>query len=162
MTKKQFQKGFTLIELMIVVAIIGVLAAVAYPSYKEYVARSRRAEARTILVASQQWMERFYTENFRYDKTSAATPVAVTDASQFPSRFSVSPTPGQGAAVYDIAVIVTNDVRDVYSVKATRKSGTSMATDRCGDFSIDYLGRKDLVNYSGFSSKSAALEACWK
>ena len=160
MTKKPYQKGFTLIEVMIVVAIIGVLAAVAYPSYKEYSARARRAEARAVLIAGQQWMERFYTENFRYDKNSAN--VAVTDASQFPSRFSVSPTPGQGTAVYDIAVVVTNNVRDVYSVTATRKSGTSMALDRCGDFSIDHLGRRDLVNYSGFASKSAALESCWK
>lgn len=158
--KIQLQKGFTLIEVMIVVAIIGVLAAVAYPSYKEYVSRSRRAEARTILISSQQWMERFYTENFRYDKNSAN--VAVTDASQFPSRFTVSPVPGQGNAVYDITVIVTNDVRDAYSVKATRKAGTSMAADRCGNFSIDHLGRRDLESYSGFANKAAALEACWK
>jgi len=145
MKNKWDQKGFTLIEVMIVVAIIAVLAAVAYPSYKEYMARSRRAEARAILIASQQWMERFYTENFRYDKTSAATPVAVTDSSQFPSRFSVSPAPGQGVAVYNIGVVVTNNVRDVYSVTATRKAGTSMAADRCGDFSIDHLGRRDLA-----------------
>lgn len=160
MTKQQHQNGFTLIEVMIVVAIIGILAAVAYPSYREYVARSRRAEAKAILVASQQWMERFYTENFRYDQNSAGT--AVTDASQFPSRFSVSPAPGQGTPVYNIAVVVTNNVRDVYSVTATRKAGTSMAVDRCGDFSIDHLGRKNLINYTGFPNKSAALEACWK
>ncbi|MDR6769266.1 type IV pilus assembly protein PilE [Acidovorax delafieldii] len=160
MKSKHSLRGFTLIELMIVVAIIAVLASVAYPSYKEYVARSRRAEARAVLVAAQQWMERFYTENFRYDKNSAG--VAVTDATQFPSRFSVSPVPGQGSPMYDIAVVVTNNVRDVYSVTATRKAGTAMASDRCGNFSIDHLGRKDLTNYSGFSTKTAALEACWK
>ena len=128
MKSKYSARGFTLIELMIVVAIIGVLASVAYPSYKEYVARSRRAEARAVLVAAQQWMERFYTENFRYDKNSAG--VAVTDATQFPSRFSVSPVPGQGSPMYDIAVVVTNNVRDVYSVTATRKEGAAMASDR--------------------------------
>lgn len=154
------QQGFTLIELMIVVAVIGVLAALAYPSYKEYIAKSRRAEAKAVLLSGQQWMERFYTENFRYDKNSAGT--AVTDASQFPSRFTVSPVPGQGAAVYDIAVVVTNNVRDAYSVTATRKAGTSMATDRCGDYSLDHLGRKNLANYSGFASKAAAIDACWR
>ena len=53
------QQGFTLIELMIVVAVIGVLAALAYPSYKEYIAKSRRAEAKAVLLSGQQWMERF-------------------------------------------------------------------------------------------------------
>ena len=152
------QQGFTLIELMIVVAVIGVLAALAYPSYKEYIAKSRRAEAKAVLLSGQQWMERFYTENFRYDKNSAGT--VVTDASQFPSRFTVSPVPGQGAAVYDIAVVVTD--RDAYSVTATPKSGTAMAQDRCGTYKLDHLGRKDLTNYSGFASKSAAIDACWR
>lgn len=102
MIKIRNHAGFTLIEVMVVVAIIGVLASVAYPSYREYVARSRRAEARVILIAAQQWMERFYTENFRYDQNSAGT--AVTDSSQFPSRFTVSPVPGQGTPVYDLSL----------------------------------------------------------
>ena len=160
MTIKQKQIGFTLIEVMIAVAVIGVLASLAYPSFKESVARSRRAEARVVLTSAQQWMERFYTENFRYDRNSAG--VAVTDASQFPSRFSVSPLPGQGSPSYEISVIVTAGVRDVYSIRATRKAGSSMASDRCGDFEIDHLGRKKLLNTSGFSSTSAAMDTCWK
>ena len=154
------QSGFTLIELMIVVAVIGILTSLAYPCYREYIAKSRRAEAKAILLSSQQWMERFYTENFRYDANSAGT--AVTDATQFPSRFSVSPLPGQGAPVYDVAVVVTAGTRDVYSVTATRKSGSVMAADRCGDFSIDHLGRKSVVNYTGFANKTAAIADCWK
>ena len=158
MKKLRKHQGFTLIELMIVVAVIGILASIAYPSYREYVAKSRRAEAKTVLLSAQQWMERFYTENFRYDQNSAGT--AVTDASQFPARFSQSPT--EGSAVYTIAVVIPANTRDAYSVKATRKAGTAMATDRCGDFSLDHLGRKDLVNYSGFASKAAAIDACWR
>ena len=53
MTIKQKQIGFTLIEVMIVVAIIGVLASLAYPSFKESAARSRRAEARVVLTQYQ-------------------------------------------------------------------------------------------------------------
>ena len=160
MNKLKFQKGFTLIELMIAVAIIGILASVAYPSYREYVNKSRRVEAKKTLIAAQQWMERFYTENFRYDKNSANVPV--TDASQFPSRFSVSPPPGEGSAMYTITVTVTDGVRDAFTVNATRKSGSAMANDRCGDLSIDHLNRRKVTNHMGFGSDAAALDYCWR
>lgn len=160
MKKSAIQKGFTLIEVMIVVAIIGVLASIAYPSYREYVAKARRAEAKTTLIAAQQWMERFYSENFRYDRNSGGA--KVTDASQFPARFSVSPPPGQGSAMYDITVVVTDGTRDVFSVKAQRKTGSSMAADRCGDLTIDHLNRRVVTNYTGFSTAAAALDYCWR
>jgi len=160
MKHKKYQSGFTLIEVMIVVVIIAVLSSIAYPSYKESVARSRRAEARVVLTAAQQWMERFYTENFRYDRTSDASEQAVTTL--FPDRLKKAPAEGSGAEQYVISVIVTNGVRDKYEVRATRKSGSSMANDRCGDFEIDHLGRKRLLNTSGFSSTSAAMDTCWK
>ena len=160
MKKIKLQKGFTLIELMITVAIIGILASVAYPSYSEYVNKSRRVQAKKTLVAAQQWMERFYTENFRYDKNSAN--VAVTDASQFPSRFSVSPPPGEGSAMYTITVTVTDGVRDVFKVNAVRKAGSAMENDRCGDLSIDHLNRRIVTNHNGFGSDAAALDYCWR
>ena len=117
-------------------------------------------EAKKTLIAAQQWMERFYTENFRYDKNSAN--VAVTDASQFPSRFSVSPPPGEGSAMYTITVTVTDGVRDAFTVNATRKSGSAMANDRCGDLSIDHLNRRKVTNHRGFGSDAAALDYCWR
>lgn len=69
-------RGFTLIELMIVVAIVAILAAVAYPSYRDSISKSRRAEARAQLMDAVQYMQRFYSQNDRYDQTNAATPVA--------------------------------------------------------------------------------------
>jgi type IV pilus assembly protein PilE len=156
------QKGFTLIEMMVVVAVIAILASIAYPSYKEFVAKAKRAEVSAMLASAQQWMERFYSENFRYDKSSAN--VAVTDGTQFPKYFSVSPMPGQGSAVYDVSVVVTDGVRDVYSLKAVRKAGSAMAGDRCGDYYLDQYGRKDLKNYSStlFATKQAAMDYCWR
>ena len=59
-------KGFTLIEVMIVVAIVGILAAVAYPSYQQHVLKTRRAAAAGCLLEHAQFMERYYTTNMTY------------------------------------------------------------------------------------------------
>lgn len=71
------KNGFTLVELMIVVAIIGILAAIAYPSYQDSVMKTKRAVAQAGLMELASFMERFFTENNRYHQTNAATPVAV-------------------------------------------------------------------------------------
>jgi type IV pilus assembly protein PilE len=69
---KNKQSGFTLIELMIVVAILGIIAAIAYPQYIEYVAKGRRAECRSALLVASQKMEKFYSNNNTYPTTRAA------------------------------------------------------------------------------------------
>ena len=155
------QRGFTLIELMIAVAVVGILASVAYPAYTEQIARGRRVDAQATLMAASQWMERFYSENYRYDQNSAGT--LVTDVTQFGARFTTSSPPGQGAAVYDITV--ATPTRSEFTITATRKTGTNMANDKCGDFTIDHFGRRSLVNWDTAkvgSTKSAAIPACWK
>ena len=155
-------------ELMITVAVVGILAAVAYPSFTEQIARSRRTEAQTVLIAGQQWMERFYSENYRYDQNSAATAVTCASTTKdcpFDMRFTTSPPPGQGAPLYTITV--SAPTRDNYLITAARRTGTSMAADRCGDMTVDNLGRRSLVDTTYNTSKvgstkAAAIAYCWK
>jgi len=65
--KTDGESGFTLIELMIVVAIIGIIAAIAYPSYMEYVRRSHRVDTQGTLLDGAQSLERYYTLQRKYD-----------------------------------------------------------------------------------------------
>ena len=67
------QRGFTLIELMVTVAIVAILAAIALPAYQEQMRKSRRADAKQALLAVAQNMEKYYTENARYTTTSGST-----------------------------------------------------------------------------------------
>ena len=75
-TPRRRQAGFTLIELMIVVAIVGILATIAYPSYRESVLKGRRAEARTALLELMQQQERYMTQRGAYLKFIADNPAA--------------------------------------------------------------------------------------
>ena len=157
----KLNKGFTLIELMITVAVIGILAAIALPAYNEQIARGRRTEAQTVLIAASQWMERFYTENYSYSANSSGT--AVTDSTQFPARFSTSPVPGQGTAMYTIGVVAT---ATTYTITATRQTGSFMSADRCGNMTVDNFGRRSIVDGTytaqAGASKAAAITYCWK
>jgi type IV pilus assembly protein PilE len=66
MTRRHFSAGFTLIELMIVVAVVGILAAIAYPSYTDSVLKGRRTQARTAILDLLQQQERYMTQNNTY------------------------------------------------------------------------------------------------
>lgn len=85
-------KGFSLIELMIVVAIIGVLASIAYPSYQQHVLKSRRATAHGCLQELAQWMERYYTTHMTYVDASLPQTSCRTELEDF-YEFSFSGTP---------------------------------------------------------------------
>jgi len=153
-------RGFTLIELMITVVVVAILAAIAYPSYTESIAKGRRAQATSELMAAHQWMDRFYTENFRFDQNSAGT--ATSNAALFPSRFSTSPRAGEGAAAYNLTLSTLN--RESYVITATRTG--AMTGDRCGNFTIDHLGTKGVAagtfSTSNFADAAAAVRACWR
>ena len=158
------QRGFTLIELMIVVAVVGVLAAIAYPSYQEFIAKSKRAGGKAVLAMSQPGMERFYTENFSYKTVRGSSDTA---SDRFPSSLKTYPQPGEGSAVYNIALTAdATDPNNAFKLKLTRIATASMKSDRCGDLEVDQYGRKVPVagTYSTtqFANAKAVLEYCWK
>ena len=147
--------GFTLIEVMITVAIVSILAAVAYPSYREYIDRSRRSEAQSLLMEAAQWMERFYAENYRYDQNTAG--VAVADL--FGARFSQSPR--SGAASYTIGVPTATQTEFV--VRATRTG--SMTGNKCGNFEITGTGVRQLETGTfdaSLGDQAQAMSRCWR
>ncbi|MET3476181.1 type IV pilin protein [Variovorax atrisoli] len=149
--------GFTLVEVMITVVIIAILSAIAYPSYKEQIAKGKRAQVKASLSQAQQWLERHYSENYSYAKMAGGTDINA-DGGIFKTQFGTSPLPGGGAANYTIA-LTPNAAGTGYSLKATRTG--SMSGDRCGDYVVTHTGRKSVENYTGFDAALAAASECW-
>lgn len=84
----KLQKGFTLIELMVVVVIIGILASVALPAYQDYVTRGKIAEASSALSSERVRMEQYFQDNRRYSTTVGGTACGITPSNT--SNFSIS------------------------------------------------------------------------
>lgn len=128
-------KGFTLIELMIVVAIVAILAAVAYPAYQEQVRKSRRAEAKAAMVEFAQLAERWNTTHSN---------------SYVNFQLPASQTPQQGAAQYRLEVI--NVTRSAFTIRATPQTASQLK-DRCGTLSINQAGTK--------TNSAGTVAECW-
>lgn len=152
MQRKTATQGFTLIELMITVAIVGILAAIAYPSYTEHVRKTRRADAKAVVLELSQWMERFYTENSRYDKTRAGVDVALP--------FTQSPKEGGPAGGYYTIALAT-PAQNQFTLTAT-PAGPQVG-DTCGNLTLNRVGVK-CANGScsnGDATAKAKVATCW-
>jgi type IV pilus assembly protein PilE len=118
-------KGFTLVELMIVVAIVAILAAIAYPSYSAYVQRSRRAQAKADLTQIAQDLERQFTVQKTY--------IGYAPDGGFPTN---SPHDG-GTTAYTIDAVLL-----ARSYVLTATTAGPQTSDLCGNLTLDQAGVK--------------------
>jgi len=130
---RRSNRGFTLIEIMIVIAIIGIVITIGYPSLTEYVKKGRRTEVAGLLSEQAQILERFYSKNNVYTNATGLS---------------------AGNDFYTITPTLTDQT---FLLTATRKAGSTMASDKCGDFTLTNTGIRSMVNAtSGLTTKD-----CW-
>lgn len=120
------KNGFTLVELMIAVAIVGILAAIAIPSYSAYVRRANRSDATRSMTLTAQALERCYSQNFNY--AVATCPILGT-----------SPAPSS-QGYYTITITVNAGPPQTYTLTAVPAVAPQTADTTCTQFTLTSTG----------------------
>lgn len=135
--RRDRQAGVTLVELMIAVAIVAILAAVVYPSYRDYIVRSNRAVGAATLLDVAARQEQFFANNAGYASTTAQL--------GFPAAYYVDRDGEQGTAASGIYLIGVANVTSApaldYTLTATPQNFQTRDTD-CGDLTLTDRGEK--------------------
>jgi len=133
---KRSEAGITLLELMIVVAIVGILAAIAYPSYRDQVRRSNRTEAKVALEERAQAMEKCFTRTMDY--TAAACDNAAAARATPDGRYTVSAS-ARGPTTFTLTAV---------------PNGAQADDAECMSFTLDEAGRRGVTG-------TGTPERCW-
>ncbi|WP_051822173.1 type IV pilin protein [Desulfonatronum thiodismutans] len=148
-------KGFTIIEVLIVVAILGILAAIAIPQVTKYTTNARRADGKTALLAAAQAMERYYTNNYTYVDATIGV-----DKNATVKKLSQS-------GYYDLCFTddnlteckLSNSESFKFIIKTVPNANKKQAGDSlCAKLTIDHLGVKGARDNQG----NDQTEACWR
>ncbi|MAS09312.1 type IV pilin protein [Salinisphaera sp.] len=135
---KSQTRGFTLIELMIAVAILGIIAAIAYPSYLDQVRKSKRSDAQSALLQAANRQERFFTTQYRYADTAAALGMRAETENE----------------AYTLAV--DNGDADGFEITATAQG--DQVNDDCTSLTINEIGEKTA---NGAGPNDSISQECW-
>jgi type IV pilus assembly protein PilE len=144
---------------MVAVAVVGILAAVAYPSYREYILRGYRNEAKVALTENAQLLERNFTANncyHRLDNACATTTVTVLlSAAPYYNKAPKSAT--DAGKRYTIQFSTGQPTRNTFTLEAVPAG--AMAGDACGTLTLNHLGVKNIKDKPVSSTKTA--DDCW-
>ena len=140
------QSGFTLIEMMIVVAIVGILAAISYPSYRDYVERAGRADGKAKLLEIMQAQERFYSQNQTYTANLGAGGLGYGVAANAAvasdeGRYNITAA-ACGGAIASCVALTADAV------------GQQASDTKCGDLTLDSRGTKG-------EGGTLTVQDCW-
>lgn len=143
--------GFTLMELMVTVAIVGILAAIAIPAYTQSVTKTNRRAAEVCLASFATHMERFYTTNLRYDQTVAG--VAMNTAALTALGLDCASSANTGSS-YSYAFGTGSPTASAYTLVATPSGAQATRDAKCGSLTLNQAGVRGVTG-------SAAVADCW-
>lgn len=144
-------KGFTLIELMVVIAIMGILLAIVVPNYQQYLLQSRRAQAQSEMLQMRLGMEKWRANRVSY-RSDATTSAAGTATSNTPANAGFTGTNDYYTYTIPITAGAAND--NTYTITATAVTGKSQVNDMAGATSCATL----TIDHNGTKTPAA----CWK